>query len=990
MTQAISGSMGSTVTGSGPARLLLRAAGLLFAALMGAALYTVAASTVEGDARQRFNGIARGAQSALTARLATFNDLVRGTTALFEASDDPVTRLQFHRYVAALDVPRNFPEVDLLSYATSVDHAGRDAFVARVRADRSLAPGGYPDFDIRPAGRRERYEVLTFIEPARHFSRYFGADIAQNPAIAEALARSRDSGQLSSGVPVMFDTPSPHIGLGIGRPVYRKGVPLTDVAARRAAFLGIVGVEFSVPGLAHGVLGQVGVPGLRLALYAAGGAAAGQSAPAIGPGDRLLLDAGPLGDAGFETVLPVDFNGSLWKARFTLPRANLYSQFDHAFPFLALAIGVVVGLLVYAFFFTLFWSRRVAIAQRLLLDTVLDSVEAHVYMKDRGRRFTYINARTAEAMGREPRDVIGKLDRDVLPAALADAYWEQDRSVFDTGVPSAGQHQFTRLDGQVRQFWTVKVPVMEAGEVGAVIGLSTDVTELHELKAQADAASLAKSNFLSNMSHEIRTPMNSIIGMTHLALKSAATPKQRDYLEKIYHSSHHLLGIINDILDFSKIEAGKLDLEVIDFSVATLMENIAHQLGEAASCRRLTLEFELAPGLPRQLRGDPLRLEQVLLNFTGNAIKFSQDGVVRICARALDDTEHDALVRFEVRDDGIGMSETEVGELFKSFHQADPSTTRKYGGTGLGLVISKQLVELMGGSVGVDSTPGVGSTFWFTARLGKGVRFMRAGPAPVPPEVLEQIAGAAILLVEDNVFSQQVGQELLEEASATVVVACNGKEAVDLMLRRRFDCVLMDLQMPVMDGFETTRMIRSDPRLRESVVIAMTANAGCDDRARALAAGMDEFVSKPTSPNQLFEVIARCLSAHAPPLAAPPACQAAALFDKAALAQTFGANPQKMRKYAFMFLESADDGLAVVAEALARADIERAADTGHRMKSAARAVGAMEFAQLCQQLEQLRIGGSVAEATVLLQRMVALRALLAGHMASELAEPPSG
>ncbi|MET0856509.1 MAG: response regulator, partial [Telluria sp.] len=346
------------------------------------------------------------------------------------------------------------------------------------------------------------------------------------------------------------------------------------------------------------------------------------------------------------------------------------------------------------------------------------------------------------------------------------------------------------------------------------------------------------------------------------------------------------------------------------------------------------------------------------------------------------------------RDTGIGMTEAEVGELFKSFHQADPSTTRKYGGTGLGLVISKQLVELMGGSVGVDSAPGVGSTFWFTARLGKGVTFMRAGPAPVPREVLDQIAGACILLVEDNVFSQQVGQELLEEASATVVVACNGKEAVDLMLRRRFDCVLMDLQMPVMDGFETTRMIRSDPRLRESVVIAMTANAGRDDQARALAAGMDEFVTKPTSPNQLFEVIARCLRARAVPAAATPVCEAAPaaapLFDKAALALTFGGNAQKMRKYAFMFLDSAGDGLAVVGEALARADIERAADTGHRMKSAARAVGAMEFAQLCQQLEQLRIGGSVADASLLLTRMVALRALLAEHMASELAEPACG
>jgi CheY-like chemotaxis protein len=431
---------------------------------------------------------------------------------------------------------------------------------------------------------------------------------------------------------------------------------------------------------------------------------------------------------------------------------------------------------------------------------------------------------------------------------------------------------------------------------------------------------------------------------------------------------------------------------VVDFSLGALMQNVAHQLGEAAAAKGLVLEFDLADNLPHQLRGDPLRLEQVLLNFTGNAIKFSEDGVVQVRARALHDSASDTMVRFEVQDGGIGMTVAEVGELFKSFHQADPSTTRKYGGTGLGLVISKQLVELMGGCVGVESTPGKGSTFWFTARLAKGVSFMRAGPQPVPQAVLEQIAGASILLVEDNVFSQQVAQELLEEAHATVAVAGNGKEAIDLMLRRRFDCVLMDLQMPVMDGFEATRMIRSDPRLRDAVVIAMTANAGRDDQANAFAAGMNEFVTKPTSPNLLFEVIARRLRKRIADLPAAPApvlsaaAEAAGTLDRAALAATFGSNPEKMRKYAFLFLESARDGLADVGEALERGDLGRAADLGHRMKASARAVGAMEFSQCCHQLEQLRVGGALADARALHQRLLLLREQLALHMAQELGE----
>jgi two-component system sensor histidine kinase/response regulator len=971
--------MDGTVSAKAPAHVLFWGAGVAFSMLVAAGLYAMALRTVEEDAHQRFNALARGAQAALAARLTTFNELARGMAALFDAADQPVTRLQFHRYVEALDIARHFPAIELMSFAAAVDDGARDAFVGAVRADRSVEPAGYPGFDIAPPGRRARYEVLTYIEPMRAKGEKFGVDIAASPDDARALGQARDSGATSvSGVPAQIASPHPHLGLGIRMPVYRKGVALDSVASRRGAYLGSVGIGFSVPGLVRAVLEQLDVRGLGLALYAGGPA-----------GDRLLGGAGGGRGPAFETVLPVDFNGNQWKARFSLPKAALYNRFDRSFPLAALGIGFAGTMLMYGFFFTLYWSRRAAIEQRLVLDTVLDNVEAHVYMKDRERRYLYINARTAAAMGRAPQDVIGRLDHEVLPIPKADAYWEQDRQVFEQGVHMAGQYQFTALDGEARQFWTVKVPVMQGGEVSAVIGLSTDVTELHNLRAQADAANLAKSNFLSNMSHEIRTPMNSIIGMAHLALKSAASPKQRDYLEKIYHSSQHLLGIINDILDFSKIEAGKLELEVVDFSLGALMQNVAHQLGEAAAARRLTLEFDLAPNLPPQLRGDPLRLEQVLLNFAGNAIKFSEDGVVQVRARALLDSASDAMVRFEVQDGGIGMTMAEVAELFKSFHQADPSTTRKYGGTGLGLVISKQLVELMGGCVGVESTPGVGSTFWFTARLAKGVNFMRAGPQPVPQAVLDEIAGASILLVEDNPFSQQVGQELLEEARAAVVVASNGKEAIDLMLRHRFDCVLMDLQMPVMDGFEATRMIRSDPRLRDAVVIAMTANAGRDDQANAFAAGMNEFVTKPTSPNLLFEVIARWLRKRALPgaaEAAAPPTDPGGMLDRAALAATFGGNPDKMRKYAFMFLDSARDGLADVGEALERGDIGRAADLGHRMKASARAVGAMEFSQGCHQLELLRVCGSLAEARALHQRLLLLRGQLAVHMAQELGE----
>jgi len=985
--------MRNTVTGSGPARLLFWGGGLAFSLLVAAGLYALALRTVEDGARQRFDSIARGAQPAVVACLDRYSNLVRGLTALFGAANGPVTRLQFHRYVGALDVARNFPAIDMVSFAAVLDagydHAARDAFVKTVRADRSLKSAGYPGFVITPPGRRAHQEVLVFIEPLAPLADKFGVDtgdtfgvdIAANPAVARALERARDSDGLNaSGVPVVVSTPRPHLGLHMRLPVYRNGARVDSVGARRAAYLGSVGVGFGVPALVQGVIRQLAVPGLELALHT------GPSDPSDPSGTLVIENASRLrADPGavFQALVPIDFHGSRLEARFSIRQADMYNRFDQVFPLVALATGLVGSMLMYAFFVTSYWSRRTAVEQRVLLDTVLDSVDAHVYMLNRERRYTYVNARTAEAMGRARRDVIGKLDRDVLPPATADAYWEQDRQVFEHGAHQAGQFEFVQHDGEVRQFWTVKVPVLCDGQVSAVIGLSTDVTGLHNLKAQADAANLAKSNFLSNMSHEIRTPMNSIIGMSHLALKSAASPKQRDYLEKIHHSGQHLLGIIDDILDFSKIEAGKLDLELLDFSLDKLMQNIAHQLGDAASGRGLSLEFDIDANLEQQLRGDPLRLEQVLLNFTANAIKFSEDGVVRIRARGLQQCDSGTLVRFEVADSGIGMTPAELGKLFKAFHQGDPSTTRRYGGTGLGLVISKQLAELMGGSVGVDSAPGAGSTFWFTARLAKSVSFLRAGPEPVPQQVLDQIAGVCILLVEDNVFNQQVGRELLEDAGAAVVVANNGREAIALMLRRRFDCVLIDLQMPVMDGFETTRVIRSDPRLRDAVIIALTANAGRDDQARARACGMDEFVTKPVSPNLLFEVIARALGTRTPAAPAP-----AGMLDMAALALSFGANHDKMRKYAFMFLDSAREGLADVADAFAHGDLERAADLGQRMKVSARSVGAIDFAQLCQELAQIP-GSAVADAAYfshLLARMTLLREQLATHMAVELAE----
>ena len=532
--------------------------------------------------------------------------------------------------------------------------------------------------------------------------------------------------------------------------------------------------------------------------------------------------------------------------------------------------------------------------------------------------------------------------------------------------------------------------------------------ELRDAKALAENSSRMKSNFLANMSHEIRTPMNAIVGMIHLAMKTELTPRQRDYLEKIQQSCHHLLGIINDILDFSKIEANKLTLEHVEFSLQKVLDSFATLIADRAQSKGLELIFDVARDVPLHLVGDPLRLGQVLINYGNNAVKFTERGEVRVVVRKIDETDRDVRLRIEVHDTGIGLSAEQIGQLFQSFQQADTSTTRRYGGTGLGLAIVKRLVDFMGGEVGVSSVLGQGSNFWFTACLGKSVAHapalqlshigegrrvlvvddnanarqvlleqlqgmgfeaqavngaeaafaalqfasdagrgfdlvlldwqmpgldgIEAGRhidalnlavvpkkllitafgreevlaqaqdhgfegvliKPVNPSLLQdQLAlvcgdpaglntpvgatdrplarsplqaagGARILLVEDNEFNQQVAREMLEAEGFSVLIAGNGQRALDLLgPGHGVDLVLMDMQMPVMDGLEATRHIRARPELADLPVVAMTANAMPQDRQRCREAGMNDFVAKPIDPPQLWAALTAWLPVKA-------------------------------------------------------------------------------------------------------------------------------
>lgn len=381
-------------------------------------------------------------------------------------------------------------------------------------------------------------------------------------------------------------------------------------------------------------------------------------------------------------------------------------------------------------------------------------------------------------------------------------------------------------------------------------------------KEEAEAANRAKSTFLANISHEIRTPLNAITGMVHLLQRGGATPLQSEQLHKIDNAGRHLLEIINAVLELSKIDAGKFVLEECELSIPALIANVVSIQQERVQARHLRLLTECS-GLEQHLLGDPTRLQQALLNYLNNAIKFTPAGSITLRALRLGEDADSVLVRFEVEDTGIGIPPEVVGRLFSDFEQADNSTTRQYGGTGLGLSITRKIAELMGGTAGVSSTPGVGSNFWFIVRLRKGAAQTAAGPAAAAAAAEEILArefrGRRVLLAEDEPVNQEIARLLLEEVGLLVETADDGRQAVDLAQTQHFDLILMDMQMPNLDGLAATRAIRAQPGGARVRILAMTANAFDDDRQRCYAAGMNDFVSKPVDPAVLFAALLRNL-----------------------------------------------------------------------------------------------------------------------------------
>lgn len=529
----------------------------------------------------------------------------------------------------------------------------------------------------------------------------------------------------------------------------------------------------------------------------------------------------------------------------------------------------------------------------------------------------------------------------------------------------------------------IKLPQASSGEIGSLTNaLNTMIQKMeqreteirminaeledrveertHELlhaKHMAESANRVKSEFLAKMSHDIRTPMNSILGMASLALNLATDARCSKYLMNIQSSGEHLLGIIDDLLDFSKLDAGKMNIDIVDFDLRHMLDDVSAMVSGRVAAKGLEFVIEIDAGIDANLCGDPHRITQILVNFASNAVKFTDKGRITLRVRKISEDKTSCLVCFEMHDTGIGIDAAGKARLFQPFLQLDNSSTREKEGSGLGLAICRQLAEMMpDGEVGVESAIGQGSTFWFRVRLGKADKCGFKNEIPdMSPAMQAALDGARILLAEDNLFNQQVAAGFLENAGVTVCIARNGKEAIDLLRTDDFDCVLMDMQMPELDRLDATRMIRANPDLAGLPVIALTANVTEENRERCLAAGMNDFIGKPFKPYDFYAAIARCLSGKPRQAAALAVIETPVhgteVIDLSILEGICGGDRLKMRELALKFQASARLDMTRIEAALECNDMTALAALGHHIKGAAGMMGARRLADLCKMLE---------------------------------------
>jgi len=637
-------------------------------------------------------------------------------------------------------------------------------------------------------------------------------------------------------------------------------------------------------------------------------------------------------------------------------------------------------------------------AERDFARLVMDTMGQGLIITDLNERMEYVNPAMAHMLGHEPPDMIGQIGYDfVAPEALETI--KERVHLRQEGVTDSYELNDLHADGHRVPVLITGVPLRREGKVVGSVGVVTDLTEqkkveqaLAQARDEALEASRLKSEFLANMSHEIRTPLSGALGLLELALDTPLTPEQRDYLSTARLSANNLLSLINDILDLSKIEAGRLELEETPFDLRTVVEQALAAVRPRVANRNLRLTSKLGADVPAGLVGDPLRLRQTLLNLLGNAIKFTSRGSVSLSVKLKKQAANMAELQFSIRDTGIGIPADKQGVIFEAFSQADGSTTRKYGGTGLGLTITERLVKKMGGKVWVKSAPGKGSAFHFTARFSLADSSLAASLAGqdkvAGPDSDFRPARIHALLAEDNAINQRVIVRMLQKQGWQVTPVDNGKKVVTRALKGGFDVVLMDLQMPGVDGFAATAAIRAAEREsgQHIPIIALTAHAMQGDRERCLAAGMDEYLAKPVTAADLIAMISRAASGRGQPQGQhrQPETARLAVFDRAEALMYCADDVNTLHEIIATFEEGWQAELDALRTGLAARDSDALHTRGHRLKGQAKVLAAGEVAAIAQSIEDCSRGDDFDGAAALIEQLPAALKRLHRALSKEL------
>ena len=830
--------------------------------------------------------------------LAAHSLILRGGSALLAASEN-VTRGEWRVYTEVMRAESLAPGMHGIAFSPLIAASERARHVARIRRE------GSPSYDIHPVGERLIYTPVQYIEPRSGDNlRALGYDTYSEPVRRAAMEQARDTGRPTlSGKLTLIQEVGPNAPPGVIMyfPVFRMGAPLDTIAQRRAALSGWTSSPYRIADLMRQILRHQGAnDGSELAISLHDGI--------VAEAGNLLFSRGRLsefiGDSELQQQRRMVVQGRHWVLQFERDAAT--AGVSYLPVWITLGVGLTLSGLIVALLLSMLATREQAmhIADALTRDLrksqdqlresefrwkfALEGSGEGLWDWDIAKSKVYFSPVWKRMLGYDEPEIgddlsewSGRVHPDDLPGtmtAVNDYLTGQAREYLN-------EHRVRCKDGNYKWILDRGMVVSRdaTGKPRRMIGTHTDIdarkqadleleghrnhleslvssrtAELAAARDIAEAANRAKSVFLANMSHELRTPMNGIMGMTGLALRSATSERQIDQLKKSLAASQHLMDIINDILDLSKIEAERLSLTPIDFSLDDLIGETIDLQEPMARNKELTITYRIDPALPRMLNGDAMRLRQILTNFLGNAIKFSERGQVTVDLSLAAQDAESLLLRLEVSDQGIGISAEQQAKLFTAFTQADDSTTRRYGGTGLGLIISKRIAQLMGGDVGVSSQPAMGSRFWATVSLGKVEDEATATATPDEDTVLSlrrEFAGCRVLVAEDEPLSREIAGFLIESVGLLPVLAENGAQAVEIAARGECVVVLMDVQMPTMNGLDATRAIRKLAAAADIAIIAMTANAFEEDREECLRAGMNDHIGKPVSPEAFYRTL---------------------------------------------------------------------------------------------------------------------------------------